>query len=274
MLGETSATPDYTLGFGDQILEILQTYSIESQAARLIPHLRRGHRVLDFGCGPGAISVGLARAVEPDGEMHGIDMGESHIQLARRVAQAGGHSNATFHVGDVTNMPFEDAFFDVAHCHNVLAFVPDTQAVLAEVKRVMKPGGIISCREMIAGSSFIHPDLGLIRRGLDMFEDVVSMDDGHPQMGRELKGHLLQAGFEDIRTTASFDSYGSPQDIALIYAIATDWFLRLDILDKALRYSATTHRLFEDIQAAFDKWMTLPNAFAAIAFGEAIARKP
>ena len=274
MLDETSATPDYTLGFGDAIVEILQTYSIESQAAHLIPHLRNGLRVLDFGCGPGSISVGLARAVEPDGELHGIDMGESHIQLARRVAQAGGHSNATFHVGDVTNMPFEDAFFDIAHCHNVLSFIPDTQAVLAEVKRVMKPGGIISCREMASGSSFLYPDSGLMRRGLDMFEDLVSSDGGHPQMGRELKEHLLKAGFEDIRATASFDSYGSPQDIDLIYIITVDWFLRLDVLEKAIKYSATTRRLLVDIQEAFDRWKDFPNAFAAIAFGEVIARKP
>lgn len=274
MLDETSATPDYTLGFSDKIVEVLQTYSVESQAAHLLPHLRNGLRVLDFGCGPGTISVGLAKAVEPDGELHGIDMEESHIQLARRIAQAGGHANATFHVGDVTNMPFEDAFFDVAHCHSVLTFIPDTQAALAEVKRVMKPGGIISCREMASGSSFLYPDSGLIRRGLDMFEDVISYDEGHPQMGRELKGHLLQAGFEDIRATASFDSYGSPEEIALIYSITVDWFLRLDILERVMRYSATTDRLWEDIESAFDKWKDLPNAFAAIGFGEVIARKP
>ena len=60
-------------------------------------------------------------------------MEESQVEMARAAAAAGGHDNATFHVGDVTDLPFEDNSFDVAHCHAVLIHVPDTQAVLAEV---------------------------------------------------------------------------------------------------------------------------------------------
>ena len=75
------------------------------------------------------------------GELHGIDMEASQIEMARSVAAAGGHDNAFFRTGDATDLPFEDASFDVAHCHAVLMHVPDTQAVLTEVKRVLKPGG-------------------------------------------------------------------------------------------------------------------------------------
>ncbi len=62
-----------------------------------------------------------------------------------------------FHVGDVTALPFEDNFFDVAHCHAVLMHVPDRMATLAEVKRVLKPGGIIASREMFVSCSFLSP---------------------------------------------------------------------------------------------------------------------
>ena len=116
-----------------------QAVTAEASAAYLLPYLRPGLRVLDFGCGPGNISVGLAKAAAP-GELHGVDMEESQIELARAVAAAYGRDNTIFHAGDVTNMPFEDDFFDVAHCHNVLMHIPDTGAVLAEVKRVLKPG--------------------------------------------------------------------------------------------------------------------------------------
>ena len=126
-------------------------------------------------------------------------MEESQIELARSVAEASGRDNATFHVGDVTDLPFEDGIFDVAHCHNVLMHVPDTSAVLAEVKRVLKPGGIIGCREMISASCFTHPDFDIIRKSWDMFEDLLAADDGHPQMGKELKGHILDAGFANVR---------------------------------------------------------------------------
>ena len=47
----------------------------------------------------------------------------------------------SFRVADIVDLPFEDGFFDVACCNDVLAYVPDTQAALSEVKRILKPGG-------------------------------------------------------------------------------------------------------------------------------------
>ena len=116
---------------------------METHASHLLPYLKPGLRVLDFGCGPGTISVGLAKAIEP-GELHGIDVEESQIDLARSAAESGGHRTAIFHVGSATRLPFEDDYFDAAHCHAVLMHIPDTQATLSEVRRVLKPGGIIA----------------------------------------------------------------------------------------------------------------------------------
>ena len=111
----TSATSDYTMGYSEEFQQLLNRRSAETHAKHLLPYLKPGLRVLDIGCGPGTITVGLAKAVNP-GEVHGIDMEESQIGLARSAAEAGGHANATFHVGSVTDLPFEDNSFDVAHC--------------------------------------------------------------------------------------------------------------------------------------------------------------
>ena len=273
MTYETSATPDYTMGFSEEMLESLRRYTAGASAAYLLPQLRPGLRVLDFGCGPGTISVGLAKAVAP-GEMHGIDMEESQIELARSVAKVNGQDNATFHVGDVTDLPFEDGFFDVAHCHNVLMHIPDTSGVLAEVKRVLKPGGLIACREMICGSSFTHPDFGVIRKAWDMFEDLLAADDGHPQMGRDLKNHIIEAGFTNVRITASFDIYSTPADVAFIYEFANKWFLSPEIVEAAIKYGASTRELCDAISVAYGRWKDHPGAFAGLAFGEAVAGKP
>ena len=269
----TSATPDYTMGFSEEILQVLRRYTAEASAAYLLPHLRPGFRILDFGCGPGSISVGLAKAVAP-GELHGIDMEESQIELARSVAQASGQDNAIFHVGDVTDLPFEDGFFDVAHCHNVLMHVPDTSAVLAEVKRVLKPGGIIGCREMISASSFTHPDFGVIRKAWDMFEDLLAADDGHPQMGKEMKDHIVNAGFANIRVTATIDIYSTPADVTFIHGVAGMWFLSPEITEAAIKYGAATEELCNAISVAYDKWKDHPGAVCGVAFGEAVANKP
>ena len=94
-----NGTREYTLGYGKEMKRALDRRSAEINAFHLLPHLKPGMRVLDFGCGSGTISVGLARAVEP-GEFHGIDTEESQIEMARAAAKAGGHENAKFHVGD------------------------------------------------------------------------------------------------------------------------------------------------------------------------------
>ena len=270
---EISATPDYTMGFSEELLQSLRRQTAEASAAHLLPHLRPGHRVLDFGCGPGTISVGLAKAVAP-GELHGIDMEESQIELARSVAEAGGRDNATFHVGDVTDLPFEDGFFDVAHCRNVLMHVPDTAAVLAEVKRVLKPGGIIGCREMICASSFTHPDFDVMGKSWDMFQDLVAADDGHPQMGKELKGHFLDAGFANPRITASFDIYSAPEDVLFLFGFASKWLLSPEITEAAIKYGAATEDLRNAIRVAYNRWKEHPGALCGVAFGEAVANKP
>ena len=270
---QESSTPDYTMGFSEEIIEALRRYTAESNAAHLLPYLRPGLRVLDFGCGPGTISVGLAKAVEP-GELHGVDMAESQVELARAVAQSQRQPNAVFHVGDVAALPFEDGFFDAAHCHNVLMHIPDTGAALAEVKRVLKPGGIIACREMICESSFNHPNFGVLRKAWDMFEDLLAADDGHPQIGKDLNGHLQDAGFENVRVTASFDIYSSPRDVEFIYGFANQWFLSPEITEAAIKYGASSAELCENIRIAYDRWKDHPGAICALAFGEAIAGKP
>lgn len=270
---EASATPDYTMGYSNVILETQLRATVETSAAHLLPHLNPGLRLLDFGCGPGTISLGLAEAVAP-GEMHGVDMDASQIERARSLAAEQGHENAVFHVGDVTDLQFEDAFFDVAHCRSVLMHVPDTAAVLSEVKRVLKPGGIIACREMICDSAFTHPDSGMLMRSWEMFADLVEADDGHPQMGKDMKTHLLEAGFADVAMSASFSVYNTPGEIASVHRLISQWLLSPEIAEAAIKYGASSEELVNDLRVAYDRWKDHPGALFAFAYGEAVATTP
>ena len=273
MTHETSSTPDYTMGFSPGLMAVIRRFTAANHAGYLLPYIRPGMRVLDFGCGPGTISVGLAAAAAP-GEMHGIDMEESQIELARAVAQAENQDNAFFQVGDVTSLPFEDEYFDVAHCHNVLMHIPDTMAALNEVKRVLKPGGIIGCSEMICESSFTYPDYGVLRRAWDMFEELLSTDDGHPQMGRAMKSRIMDTGFENLTMSAMFDVFNTPAEIEFIYTAINQWFLAPEITQRAIDYGVATSGLIQNITRAYERWRQDSNALLAVAYGEAIANKP
>ena len=273
MADNNPSTPDYTMGFSEEIMESFRRYTAASCAAYLLPRLQPGFRVLDVGCGPGSISVGLAEAVAP-GELHGIDMEPSQIEVAGHLAQSHGRDNVILQVADALNLPFEDDYFDAVHCHNILMHVPDTAALLTELKRVLKPGGIIGAREMIVGSSFTYPDYGVISHAWDMFADLLEADDGHPQMGRELKGRLAHAGFSDIEVSATIDVYSHPEDVAFIYWVVQNWFLSPEILEAAIKYGASTQELADQISQTYEKWREDPAAFCAIAFGEATATNP
>ena len=128
-------------------------------------------------------------------------MEEWQISLARSAAGAGGHDNPTFHVGGVTDLPFEDDSFDAAHCHAVLMHVLDTQAVLAEVKRILKSGGIISSREMTVAFSFLEPLLGSTEAAWDTFSEPYRGQWRPPSDGEGTENTFLGAGFSDIRAS-------------------------------------------------------------------------
>ena len=274
MAQPTPQDPDYTVfGYSEEMIQSLMRRNAATNAAHLLPYLSPGLRVLDVGCGPGNISVGLAEAVSP-GALYGIDREESQVDLARAIASSLQHENATFQVGEATSLSFEDGFFDVVHFHDVLMHIPDTQAVLAEVKRVLKPGGFISCREMIGQSCFTYPDYGIMGKAWEMFEDLIATDEGHPQMGKDLKTQLALAGFANARISASFDMHSTPEEIEFIYGIANQWFLSREMEDIALQYGASTVELTEAIRVAYQRWKDDPGAMCALAFGEAVAYKP
>ena len=234
-------------------------------------------RLLDLGCGPGTISVGLADAVAP-GQLIGIDMEPSQIEMASAAAKAGGHGNATFQTGDATDLPFDGATFDVAYCHALLNHAPGTQAVLTEVKRVLKPGGLFAAREVIGDSSLFEPALefGGLNEGAAWatFLKLLAANGGHPQMGRELKHAFVEAGFADVRASASFEPYDTAGDLAFLRGLINGWYFAPKTMGAAIKLGLASEEQFERWRRSVDEWVGEPGAFAAFAWGEAIGRKP
>ena len=269
----SASTPAYTMGYSEAFQKMLDRRNAETNAAHLLPHLRPGLRVLDLGCGPGTISLGLAKAVEP-GELHGIDIEKSQIEMARAAASDGGHGNAVFRTGDATDIPYDGESFDVVHCHAVLMHVPDTRAVLSEVRRVLKSGGIVSAREMIGASSFSEPELNGLGDVWKTVQNLIEANGGHPQMGKELKGALLEAGFSEIHAGASFEPFSTAEDVDFFHAFAIDWFFSPGTVEAAEKHGLATCEQFDDWRRAMDEWKEAPGAFSAVAWGEATGRRP
>ena len=214
----------YAMGYSEEFLSLLARRNAETVTFHLLPHLRPGMKVLDCGCGPGTISMGLAKAVAP-GELHGVDIEASQVAMAQAAARSGGHDNAHFQVSDATNLPFADNTFDVVHCHAILMHVPNLTQVLAEVKRVLKPGGILSARESVIGAYIFEPDpQGRLKQATDTFAKLLAASGGHPDLGKALKSVLIDTGFRDVRATASFEAFSEEEDRAFLQGFIRNWF--------------------------------------------------
>jgi ubiquinone/menaquinone biosynthesis C-methylase UbiE len=179
---------------------------------------RPGERVLDVGCGPGFYCAELAGEVGPSGSVVGVDGSAAMLELAGR--RCAGLGNVELRAGDATALGVADADFDAALCVQVLEYVADTRAALAELHRALRSGGRVLVWD-IDWATFSMQDDELTRRVQTAWDEHLT----HTSLPRTLAPSLRAVGFEDVRAqahplaTVAFDpeTYGG----AIVPFIAT-----------------------------------------------------
>jgi ubiquinone/menaquinone biosynthesis C-methylase UbiE len=112
---------------------------VQRQRVRAALKLRPGERVLEVGCGNGFMASEMAIEVGADGCVEGVDISPTMVALAE--ATCHGVPNARFSIADATVLPFDDSSFDAVAVVQCLCFVNRVEAALAEIFRVLQPGG-------------------------------------------------------------------------------------------------------------------------------------
>lgn len=168
--------------------------------------LRGGERVLDLACGDGVYSVWLAERVGAGGEVVGVDIAPAYLQRARQHAAASGlDARISFRQGDIARLPFPDDAFDLAWCAHSLYSLPDPVAALRELRRVVRPGGVVAILENDTLHQMLLPwpaELELALRGAQLaaLEEQTRMT-GKFYIGRNLCSTMLLAGLAQCCVT-------------------------------------------------------------------------
>ena len=156
-----------------------------------------GQRVLDIGCGPGFYVSELVDRVGTAGAVVGIDVSAEMLNLAKRRCE--GRPNVAFHEASATALPVDGSSFDAALSVQVLEFVPEVDAALAEMRRVLRPGARLVLWDVDWSTVSWHSDdPDRMTRVLHVWDQHLS----HPSLPRTLAARLKSAGFENIGAEA------------------------------------------------------------------------
>lgn len=179
-----------------------RAYSTPEIAAQRLATLRAlalhsGEHVLDVGVGPGLLALDMAQITGENGRVVGIDSADAMVDLA--CARCAELPQVEIFTGDAQKLEFQDACFDAVVCTQVLLYVPDVIAALAEMRRVLKPGGRVVIIETDWRSLVVNSSLPEITERLIQSWDTVAPS---PQLPPVLEPQLRQVGFHGTTVEA------------------------------------------------------------------------
>ena len=170
--------------------DVLRRRQLVRDALGVVP----GERIMDVGCGPGFYVAELLEHVGSDGSVVGIDSSQPMLAVAAHRSE--GHDNVSFHEADATSLPVEDASFDAALSVQVLEYVADVPAALAEMYRALRAGGRLVVWDVDWATVSLHTtDLARTERILRAWDGHLA----HPSLPQTLTAQLQAAGFDDVK---------------------------------------------------------------------------
>jgi ubiquinone/menaquinone biosynthesis C-methylase UbiE len=257
----------YTHGYDEVIVESMATRTANVEAGFFLPYLRPGMRLLDVGCGPGTITVGLAAAVAP-GDVVGIDREPSQIERARALAAEQGLTNVRFELAHAEEIPFPDGSFDAAFEHTLLEHVADPARIVREMHRVLTSGGVIGVADGDWNGFILAPHSDPVIDSLALYERVWQHNGGDPRLGHRNRAILREAGFVQIRTTGRTIEF-DPRDSGWF----ADRLLSQAFADSVIGFGWTDRVTLERYARAVREWGQNPDAVEIGVIVQSVGRR-
>ncbi len=265
----TRSQDTYTHGHHESVLRSHRWRTAENSAGYLLPHLTPGQTLLDVGCGPGNITMDLAALVAP-GRVIGIDAAADAIDAANQVNTQ--PEQVSFAIGDVYALDAPDATFDVVHAHQVLQHLTRPVDALREMRRVLRPGGVVAARDSDYSCFSWAPLDPRLTRWNELYHALARHNQAEPDAGRFLLGWAQQAGFTDVVASSSSWTYADPESRAWWGGLWADRVQQSSFATQALEHRLSDAAELADLADAWLNWGQQPDGWLAILHGEILAR--
>lgn len=197
------------------------TQRLKSRTYELM-QIQPGHRVLDLGCGTGYDVIQMAALVGGDGLVVGVDHDETMVEEAtKRALQAGVSERAHIHQADALSLPFDPEYFNACRSERVFMHLPDPDAVLAEMLRVTKPGGMIVLADTDFGTASLATSEYKIHQRIWVFAVENLLRNGYSgrrlyqQMRRQNLANLDYEVFPIVITSYQLYQHITGEDLVL-----------------------------------------------------------
>ncbi|HCB33980.1 MAG TPA: hypothetical protein DEP66_05925 [Acidimicrobiaceae bacterium] len=226
--------------------------------------------ILDVGCGPASITVGLARWA-PAGHVTGVETGDAILETAARTVADAGVDNVTLREASAYELPFDDDAFDVVYAHQVLQHLSQPVAALVEMARVTRPGGHVAVRDADYATMRATPDTGVHDRWRDVYGRVCRRNDAEPDAGCHLFGWCRAAGLGDVVMSSSVWQFWTPESRREWGYSWADRCLESEFARQAVDYGFATRAEMEEIAAGWRAWADHPDGYFHFIHVEALA---
>jgi ubiquinone/menaquinone biosynthesis C-methylase UbiE len=216
--------------------------------------------LLEVGCGVGAQTEILLERF-PNLKITGVDASAAQISQAQaHLARAPYATRAQFMVGDALHLKFPDNSFDSAFICWFLEHVQTPIEILEEVRRVLQPGGMIFCNEVLNATFYIHPYSPATLKYWFEFNDHQWSMKGDPFVGGKLANYLLKAGFQNIRTQVVTHHHDNRTPKARAEFIEYWTNLLLSGSSSLISANRVTPELVQEMQAEMDRLKKDPDS--------------
>ena len=232
--------------------------------------LDAGSRAIDLGCGPLGVLDLLSERVGSTGHVIGIDKNRQSVAIAKRFVADRALKNVEVVQGDATATRLPGASFDLVHARLVLVNVPYVEAVIREMVRLARPGGVVASHEADYVSHFCDPPLRAWDRLFEIFRAYSYAHRIDLFVGRRMHHLPRPAGLADIEVNPVIHVYPHGHDRRLTF-----WHFLQNVRDRVLKDELIAESEFSELTAELKEHLERPDTLVVShLFFQVWGRKP